>query len=129
MKAVARRFARGAIYDLVDAYTSNYAKLKANPKHKFVVHDRDEFQSRTESLQVERRKVLLEVISIDKAPEWVVQRKRREEGAQALGIISSTPIRPDGSWRKRRSECLLRFGNTLGFTVQFEFRGSKNPCC
>lgn len=114
VKAVARRFVRGAIYDLVDAYTSNYAKLKTNPRHKFVVLDRDEVHSRTESLQVERRGVLLEVIPVKDAPDWVVQRKRREAERLALGLAPSTPHRPDGAWRKRRAECLLRFGNTLG---------------
>ena len=125
VKAVARRFVRGGIYDLVDAYTSNYAKLKANPKHKFVVLDRDEIHSRTESLQVERRNVLLGVIPINETPAWAAKRRRREEEIHALGLVSSVPVRPDGAWRKRRAECLLRFGNTLGVHGPIRIQGRQ----
>ena len=125
VKAVASRFARGGINDLVDAYKSNYAKLKHKPHHKFVVLDRDEFESRTETLQVDRKDVLLEVIPVKKNPEWVLQRRRREKEAQALGIISSTPIRPAGGWRKRRSECLLRFGNSLEVHGPIRIQGKQ----
>jgi transposase len=125
VKAVARRFARGAIYDLVDAYKSNYAKCKANPKHRFEVRDRDEFETRTESLQVERKGVLLEVIPVESSPEWVQQRKRHEKEDRERGVLSSTPVRQPGSWRKRRSECLLRFGNTLGVHGPIRIQGRQ----
>ena len=124
VRAVCRRFARGAINDLVDAYTSNYAKLKTNPNHKFEVKDRDELNWRSESLQVERTKVLLEVIPV-KVPDWVRKRKNHEEFVLASGIVSATPIRPERAWMKRRAECLLRFGNNLGDQGPIRIQGKK----
>jgi transposase len=82
---VASRFMNQAIKDLVQAYKSNYAILKSKPHHTFEIKDRCEFKTRTESLHIENRNALLEVIQ----PE----------------LPSKT---------KRRSECRLRFGNNLG---------------
>ena len=81
---VSSRFTNQAIKDLVQAYTSNYAKLKANPCHKFIVKDRNEFSTLTKCIHVENQKVLLEVISVKSQ-----------------------------SKSKRRTECKLRFGNNL----------------
>ena len=81
---VASRFMNQAIKDLVQAYKSNYARLKSNPRHKFEVKDRCEFKLRTESIHIENQKALLEVIPAD---------------------FPST--------NRRRAECKLRFGNNL----------------
>lgn len=82
---VASRFMNQAIKDLVQAYKSNYTRLKLKPSHKFEVKDRCEFRSRTESIHVENQKALLEVIPAEFP-----------------------------SMNRRRAECKLRFGNNLG---------------
>jgi transposase len=81
---VSSRFTNQAIKDLVQAYTSNYAKLKTNPRHKFKVNDRGEFTTLSKCIHVENQKALLEVISVKSQ-----------------------------SKSKRRAECALRFGNNL----------------
>jgi transposase len=81
---VSSRIMNQAIKDLVQSYTSNYAKLKTNARHKFKVKDRDEFTSLTKCFHIENQKSLLEVIKVN-------------------------PL----SNSKRRAECKLRFGNNL----------------
>ena len=81
---VASRFMNQAIKDLVQSYKSNYAKLKANPRHKFIVKDRCELKTRTECLHVENQKSILEIV----------------KGCSL-------------SCNKRRAECKLRFGNNF----------------
>lgn len=81
---VSSRFMNQAIKDLVQTYTSNYAKLKTKPHHKFQVKDRGEFTTLTKCIHVEKQEALLEVIKVN-------------------------PL----SNSKRRAECKLRFGNNL----------------
>jgi len=84
IKGVANLFTSNAIKDLVEAYKSNYAKLKTNPNHKFQVKDRSYATTRTEVLHVESQNSLLDVVPIKSS-----------------------------STSRRRAECGLRFGNNL----------------
>jgi len=81
---VSSRFMNQAIKDLVQAYTSNYAKLKKNPLHKFTVKDRNVNSALTKCIHVESQNALHEVIKVYPS-----------------------------SKSKRRAECKLRFGNNL----------------
>ena len=82
---VASRFMNQAIKDLVQAYKSNYARMKSKPSHRFEVKDRCEFKTHTESIHIESQKALLEVMPAEYP-----------------------------SVNRRRAECKLRFGNNLG---------------
>ena len=93
---VASRFMNQAIKDLVQAYKSNYAKLKTHPSHKFVVKDRCEIKTRTECLHIENQHALLEVI----------------KETSLLGT-------------KRRAECKLRFGNNLEMHGPIRIQGKR----
>jgi len=95
IKGVASRFASNAIKDLVEAYKSNYAKIKTNPSHKFQVKDRSLTATRTEVIHIEKE-ALLGVVH-----------------------INST------SASKRRAECGLRFGNNLQKHGMIKIQGKR----
>jgi len=96
IKGVAARFPCNAIKDLVEAYKSNYAKLKTNPTHKFEVKNRSLATTRTEVIHVERDRVLLRVVPIHS---------------------------PSAS--KRRAECGLVFGNNLQKHGMIRIQGKR----
>ena len=96
IKGVAARFPCNAIKDLVEAYKSNYAKLKTNPNHKFEVKDRSQANTRTEVIHVERDRVLLRVVPINSL-----------------------------SASKRRAECGLVFGNNLQKHGMIRIQGKR----
>lgn len=81
---VASRIVNQAIKELVQSYMSNYAKLKKNKRHKFVVKDRCRHGTSTECISIEKQKALLEVIPV-------------------RSLTAS----------KRRAECKLRLGNNF----------------
>jgi transposase len=97
IKGIASRFTSNAIKDLVEAYKSNFARLRKDPKHKFQIRDRSEIQTRTEVMHVERQGMLLGVVSIDSS-----------------------------SASKRRAECGLAFGNNLQQHGMIRIQGKRN---
>ena len=99
---VATRIQQHAIKQCVDAYTSNYAKVRLDPAHKFDVKFRSLRSTKTEVLVIEK----------DQVPGAQTRRIRFQR-------IDAMPLRP------RRSECLLHLGNNLSRFGGIRLQDSK----
>ena len=87
---VATRIQQLAIKQCVDAYTSNYARRKLEPQHKFEVKYRSLRSTQTEAIDIEK-----------------------DQKCKTLGGRMRFQAMPDMPTRPRRSECLLHLGNNL----------------
>jgi len=96
-QGVASRIMNRAIWDLVDAYATNYAKISKGKGRKFEVKNRDAVRSRTEIIHIERRNMLHEVV----------------------------PPADSSAQNQRRSECGLRFGNNLEKVGPIRIQGRR----
>jgi transposase len=108
IKGVASRFTATAVKDLADAYKSNYAKLKKDPKHKFEVKDRSKLK--TEVIHVTSQGTLLGVVPIK------LESKRRSE----CGLVFGNNLKQHGMIKIQGNKKVINMVVSTGIKLQAE---------